>query len=129
MSSLTYDHVEQAMKDAVPEVEEHYPSLINWHPTPGLHTLLNFVLRPVMSSALDTGKDAALLRRIFDFFEEMARSSDLRVVNLLEVEIFERLVGEPERLATAWKFMGEETKNVARRTARMRHCEGNLPED
>lgn len=117
------------MKDAVPEVQEHYPGLVSWHPNPGLYILFNFVLRPVLSPALDTGRDAALLRRIFDFFEEMARSSDIHVVNLLQVEIFERLVGEPERLATAWTFMGEETKNVARRTAQIRHCEGNLPGD
>lgn len=117
------------MKDAVPEVQEHYPSLVSWHPNPGLYTLFDSVLRPVMSPALDAGTDVALLKRIFDFFEEMARSSDIQVVNLLQVEIFERLVGEPERLATAWKFMGEETKNIARRTARIRHCEDNLPKD
>ena len=63
------------------------------------------------------------------FFEQMARSSDIRVANLLQVEIFERLVREPNRLATAWKFMGPETKKIARDTARIWRCEENLPEE
>lgn len=129
MMNLTYERVEQSMKEAVPEVEEHYAGLISWHPDPGLYTLFDCVLRPVLAPALDSGKDIALLKRIFRFFGEMAHSPDVRVVNLLQVEIFERLVREPGRLATAWKFMEPETKNVARNTARIWHCEENLPDE
>ncbi len=129
MIGLTYDRVEQAMKDAVPEVEEHYPGLISWHPDPGLYTLFDCVLRPVFTPALDSGKDTSLLERIFDFFEEMARSSDVQVVNLLQVEVFERLVGEPNRFAVAWKYMGPETKKIAGNTARIWGREENLPQE
>jgi hypothetical protein len=129
MTSLTYDRVEQAMKEAVPEVEQHYPGLVSWHPEPGLYTLFDCALRPVFTPALDSGMDTSLLKRIFDFFEEMACSSDIQVVNLLQVEIFERLVREPNRLATAWKFMGPQTKKIARDTARIWRCEENLPEE
>lgn len=128
MIGLTYDRVEQVMKEAVPEVHEHYAELLSWHPEPGLYTLFNCTMWPVLSPALDSGKDTALLKRIFSFFEEMACSSDVRVVNLLQVEIFERLVAERTKLATAWKFMGPETRKIARNTARIWRREENLPE-
>jgi hypothetical protein len=59
----------------------------------------------------------------------MARSADVQVVNLLQIEIFEWLVGDSARLATAWKYMGPETKKLARRTAQIWHREENLPKD
>jgi len=127
MVSLTYDRVEQAMKDAVPEVENNYPSLLSWHPNPDPNTLFTFVLKPILKPALESD-DSSVLTRVFRFFEEMACSSDIQVPNLLQIQVFEWLVGEPDNLATAWKYMGEGTKNVARRTARIRRCEDNLPE-
>ena len=126
MTSLTYDRVEQAMKDAVPEVENNYPSLLSWYPHPDPYALFTFVLKPVLKPALESD-DSQVLTRVFRFFEEMARSSDIQVPNLLQIQVFEWLVGEPGNLATAWKYMSEETKNVARRTARILHCEDNLP--
>jgi len=59
----------------------------------------------------------------------MAISPDIQVTNLLQIEVFEWLVGESRDLSTAWKYMGEETKNIARRTARIRRCEHNLPKE
>jgi|GEM_PF-5057490 hypothetical protein len=46
MRNLTYDGVEQAMKDAVPEVQDKYPELLRWHTDPpGLYTLFSQVLK------------------------------------------------------------------------------------
>src|ERR1700739_3339477 len=111
MTDLAYDRVEQAMKDAVPEVQDKYPGLLRWHTDPpGLNTIFALVLKPVMLPALSSSGNPGLLRRIFDFFEEMARSSDVRVRNLLQVEILEQLVNEKVKLASAWPHMGEATK-------------------
>ena len=128
MTNLTYDGVEEAMKGAVPEVQARYPDLLSWYPNPDPYTLFTFVLEPVLKPALTSGKAEALIR-IFGFFEEMARSSDIKVRNLLQVGIFEELVGVPDKLAAAWKYMGDETKSIARQTARIRRCEDNLPKD
>ncbi len=128
VTSLTYDRVEQAMKDAVPEVQDKYPALLSWYSDPDPYTLFAFVLKPVLKPALKS-EDSLVLLRIFRFFEQMACSSDIKVPNLLQIQIFEWLVGEPENLTTAWKYMGDETKNIARRTAQIRHCEDNLPEE
>lgn len=57
----------------------------------------------------------------------MAKSNDAEVVNLLQVGILERLVAEPQRLATAWAQMGPVTKAIARETADTLRQGRNLP--
>jgi len=130
MNDLTFDKVNDALLSVLPEFQERYKRELSWWQgpeAPGQHTVFGFVAKPAVRELLASNDEPALLRRIFDFFEEMARSSDIQVPNLLQIEIFEWLVGDPERLATAWKYMGEETKSVARRTARTLRCERNLP--
>jgi hypothetical protein len=130
MSDLTYDGLEQAMKDAVPEVQDRYPELLRWHTDPpGLYTLFSQVLKPVLLPALSSGSDPALLKRIFDFFEAMAGSSDVQVRNLLQVEILEQLVNDKTKLSSAWPHMGEATRKIVQETARIWRCEENLPEE
>lgn len=131
MGDLDFEKVNDALLSAVPEFQERYKRELSWWQgpeLPGQYTVFGFVAKPVVRELLNSNKEPALLRRIFNFFEEMARSSDTQVSNLLQIEIFEWLIGDPERLAAAWKYMGEETKAVARRTARIRRCEENLPE-
>jgi len=55
-----------------------------------------------VNDVLGSGNDAATLKRLFDFFEEMAHSFNLEVVTLIQTDIFEPLGGEPGRLAVAW---------------------------
>jgi hypothetical protein len=130
MNVLTFENVSDALLSALPEFQERYRRELSWWQgpePPGQYTVFGFVTKPAVRDLLGSNKEPALLKRIFDFFEEMARSSDIQVPNLLQIEIFEWLIGDPERLATAWKYMGEETKTVARRTARTLRCEQNLP--
>lgn len=130
MIDLTYDRVEQALKDAVPEVQNNYPELLRWHTDPpGPYTLFAQVLKPVLLPALGSGGDQALLKRIFRFFEAMACSSDVRVRNLLQVEILELLVNDKAKLFSAWPHMEGATRRITQETARIWRCEGNLPED
>jgi hypothetical protein len=131
MDDLTYEKVNDALLSVVPEFQERYKRELSWWQgpePPGQYTVFGFVAKPAVRELLNSNEESALLKRIFDFFEEMARSSDIQVPNLLQIEIFEWLIGDPERLAMAWKYMGDETKAVARRTARIRRCEENLPE-
>jgi hypothetical protein len=127
---LTYDNVGKALFEAVPELQEQYRKRLAWwggNETPGQYIVSGFVLEPFLRELLDSEPDSILLKRIFDFFEEMARSPDPEVANLLQVGIFERLVGEKETLAVVWKHMGEETRSIARKTARIRRREQKLP--
>ena len=131
IEKLSYAEVDKALIDAVPEIRPRLEKEFEWrtkiggHPKP--YDVVLFVLKPLLKELIDLQTDDGLLQRIFDFLEQMARSSDLEVVNLLQVGIFEELVGEPERLSVAWKYMGKETKAIAQRTAKIRRCEQNVP--
>jgi hypothetical protein len=133
ISPLNYASVDKELLRAVPELEARYDKETRWQSDvggkPGQYDIVCFVLKPFLLESLDSSKNSALLLRVFAFFEEMARSSDIEVPNLLQVGIFESLVGQRERLATAWKFMGPETKKIARNTARIWRREENLPEE
>jgi hypothetical protein len=132
MNDLTYENVSDALLSVVPELQDRYKRELSWWQgpePPGQYMVFGFVAKPAVRELLSSNTEPALLRRIFDFFEEMARSSDIQVPNLLQIEIFEWLVGDPAGLATAWKFMGPKTKKIARDTARIRGCQKNLPEE
>jgi|ERR1700694_2999928 len=117
---------------ALPELRERYEQGLGWWQgpePPGQYVVFGFVVDPVLRDLLSSNKEPAMLKRVFNFFEEMARSSDIQVPNLLQVGIFEWLVGDKAKLSVAWPYMGQETKKIARDTARIRRCEENLPEE
>lgn len=127
MIALTYDKVKQAVRDAIPEVATYYPDLLRSTRDPELYNVFAFGLKPVLKTALEAD-DCKVLERAFALFERMALSPDVQVVNLLHIKIFEKwLVGEPKALATAWKYMGPGTKEVANGAAHTLRCEHNLP--
>jgi hypothetical protein len=132
MTDLKFKEVSNLLLEDFPEFRARYEQGLSWWQgpeQPGQYVVFGFVLEPVLRELLNAGTDSTLLKRIFGFFETMASSSDIEVVNLLQVGIYESLVSERGRLAAAWIYMGEKTKGVARRIARIRDCEHNLPSD
>jgi hypothetical protein len=130
MSDLKFSKVSDEPLSAVPEFRDRYGRELGWwqgSQPPGQYTVFGFVVKPAVRELLAANTEPAVLRRIFNFFEEMASSSDIQVPNLLQIEIFEWLVGDAPRLAAAWKFIGKDTKAIARTTARTLRCEMNLP--
>lgn len=126
-AKLSYNEIDKALLDAVPEMKDRMSSTFqrqNVQP----YAVVVLGLKPFLRELLDQGGQAELLQKTFAFVEEMAHSSDIEVVNLLQVGLFESLVREPNRLVAAWSFMGQETKKIARNTARIWRCEKNLPE-
>lgn len=63
-------------------------------------------------------EDDARLRKAFSFFEDMAKSEDYRVQNLLQVTILENLTTESEEIyKAAQKYIGPETKKFVNQVA------------
>ena len=110
MPGLGYEEVSSAILVAVPEIKDRYERSAAWQAKvgghPGHYEVVEAMLQPLLKDELDMGQNPALLRRIFDFFDQMAGSSDLQVVNLLQVGIFENLVGYPNRLVDSVEIHG-----------------------
>jgi len=128
MTYLQYDRIEKELLAAIPELAEYENDLRKWNREPGQYIVLWFVLKPFLQKLLDAGENEEGLSRAFAFLEDMARSKDLDVVNLLYVGLLESLVGDRMRLRQSWQYMGKETRALARRAAHALLCEGNLPE-
>jgi hypothetical protein len=132
MERLSYENVGDALLSTVPEIRTRYDEEFrDWgDERPGQYLLFGLVLNPFLFPILETGGEGKeeILTRTFAFFEKMAKSSDLEVVNLLWVEELEPLVTKPHALSRAWRYMGERTKALAKETARIWKSEQNLPE-
>src|SRR5208337_4790621 len=117
MGKISYPEVLTELLSALPEIRPRYEKdawlLSDWQGAPTLYSVFGLVLKPFLTEALDLNKDSSLLTRIFEFLERMASSRDTEVINLLGVGIFEDLVCHPNQLATAWKYMGPETRKIA----------------
>jgi len=131
MEELTYDNVGDALLSRVQEIRAQYDEEFAGYADeqPGRYLVFGLVLNPFLFRLLGSREDekTEVLRRVFNFFEEMAESSDIQVVNLLQVEELEPLVTKRDLLAQAWRYMGKRTKALARETAKIWRSEQNLP--
>ena len=81
--------------------------------TPGAYPIFEDLVFDFVLENLDSGQDRALLKRLFDLFEEMANSEDGNVTDLLRIGILESLVYRHEQYRRARQYMGEKTKEFA----------------
>jgi hypothetical protein len=130
MKELVFGNVNDELFSLIPELEDQYREALGWwqgSTRPGPYTVFGFVVQPAVRALLRGGECPDTLKRVFCFFEEMSHSADIQVSNLLQIEIFEWLIGDPQSLAVAWKYMGDDSKRLARETAVIWRCEKNLP--
>jgi hypothetical protein len=97
--------------------------------SPLAYPVFEGLLQSWVLELLGSGTDDASLERIFSFYEEMALSPDIEVVNLLWISVMEGLLYKKELIAQAWKYMGQKTKELAREIAKSRGWDANLPAD
>jgi hypothetical protein len=131
MEALTFDNVGDRLISAVPEIRSRYNEEFATYgdERPGQYLVFGLALNPFLFPLLSASEreNEEVLRRVFSFFEEMAQSSDIQVVNLLWVEELEPLVTNRDLLARAWTYMGERTKLLAKETAKIWRSEQNVP--
>lgn len=131
MAKISYPEVLTELLSALPEIQPRYEKdawlLSDWQGAPTLYSVFGLVLKPFLTETLELNEDSSLLTRIFEFLEGMASSRDPEVVNLLGVGVLENLLGYPNQIARAWKYMGPETKKLARKMARASRREANVP--
>lgn len=126
--NLNYATIVNQMLKSVPEIQEDFDTFLQSNMGCDVpYSVFESVFRPFAKKALLMNWDEALIQRVLRFMEEMATSSDIEVVNLLWISVFEVWVGESETLAKAWRYMGEETKLVAIDAATRLQCKKNLP--
>lgn len=133
MVEISYSEVLTELLGALPEIQPRYEKdvwlISDFQGKPTLYLVFGLVLKPFLTENLELNKNSSLLTRIFEFLERMARSRDPEVVNLLGVGVLEDMLGYPDQVARAWKYMGPETKKLARKMAGISRRGANVPRE
>lgn len=120
MNDLQYRKLDKALLEAFPELKEAYIKKIGrgWSDPkfrPGQYIVFGFVFNPYLIEIIESA-DKKKLSRIFTFIEKLASSEDKKVVDLVKVEILERLTDKQEWWTTAKKYMGPKTLELSKET-------------
>jgi len=120
---VTYQGLDQTLLALFPEFTEEYKSKfdywVDWDKPPGIYLVFGFVVFPYLISLFDARQDEKLIRRLFAFFEDLASSKDRNVLDLLYLELIHKLLYAPDHLRKAWPYMGEKTKDLTKKAAKV----------
>ena len=111
---LYYETINEMLLNNFPEFKEEYDhemDIVDCY-KPGPHVLYGNVLNNYVTELLRENKNYEMIRRIFDFYEEMAKSQDEEVNNLLQVTLLEYLWDEKEIYIRALNYMLPATRRV-----------------
>jgi len=113
--TIDYEELVGALLEALPEVTPTFHALSDrWGQDYLPHVVFGDVvtehfLIPLLEAP---APDSALLERTFAFLEAMAMSSDVRVREVVEVSVCERLQDRPEWVQSARAYMGPQTLHL-----------------
>ena len=111
MNVLTYETVVQEVLTAIPEVKTYYNKLIEEDvidSESGAHIVFGYVYVPVLLDAFKTN-NTALIKRMFEFLEQMASSSDKECCSVCDFSVLEAINDEiPDNVL--YSYMGAETR-------------------
>ena len=129
---LNYKDLDLVLLDAFPELRERYEKEFDYWgkestDRPGSYIAFGLVVYPFMIEKLDSPQGDEPLSRLSGFLERMAVSVDAEVVNLLGLEVIDKLVYDKAHLHKSWKHLGPATKQYTRQAAAALNLERNLP--
>lgn len=122
---MKYNSLIEDIFNAIPELREEYSSKAEENlidEETGVHIVFGMIIVPYLVKLLKMKENyecKEVLRRIFIFFEEMAKSDDVLIQEVLEFTIIESIIDEgKEILSNAYKYMLDETKKSTREVER-----------
>ena len=105
-----YEGLTDLLAARVPELREQIDTVRRlWEPdVPGQHVVYGDILIPYLVTLLNASHDTEDLQELFAFIEELAKSPDVHVQEVVAFTILEGLLGE-NLLEKARPFMGPAT--------------------
>lgn len=100
------------MQEFFPTTKEKYAEHIRKYDERLDVCVVEDIFMPELIKLLNENKDTTLLKRIFEYFEEVANCEDVELINLVSVTVLEILGNDKEILNKAKLYMGEETTRL-----------------
>lgn len=99
----------QTMLNFIPESESEYRRSIKVNGEILETVIIEDVFMPEVINLLSESKNVDLLKRIFDYFEEISNCKDDFLLNIFSVTVLEILGNDRKILGIAQKYMGPKT--------------------
>lgn len=99
----------QAMLSFFPSSEREYRKSVEDNGEILETVIIEDVFMPEIIKLLSEGKNVDLLKRIFDYFEEISNCEDNYLLNIFSVTVLEILGNDRSILELAKKYMGPKT--------------------
>jgi len=111
---VTFKTINSILAEKFPELSEAIKKEENFwkHEEVPPYCLYGPVVEPFIAKLLTEETNTSLIKRFFDFFEEMANCDDIEVRNLVTVSVLESLWGNFTLLSIAHKYMHPQTRKL-----------------
>jgi hypothetical protein len=112
---MNYDNMKEILIAKFPQLKEKctgWPEHFDYISESGPHVVYGDLLNSYVADLLRENKDIETIKKVFDFYEEMAICEDNRVRNVLQVTLLEYLWDEKTTYENALKYMGNETAKI-----------------
>lgn len=112
LKTINYDDIIPKILEAIPEIRDEYEKeAAHWTDEKmGPYNLFDIILMPRVIGLLNGTGHEEELRRVFNFFEELASHQNIEIRNVIGVGVCEELCCHEAALQKAVKFMGSRTK-------------------
>lgn len=111
MSKKSEEFIEN-MLSFFPSVRDEYCESVERYGEVLESIIIEDIFMPKVLELLNVNNDFILLKRIFNYFEDVANCGEEYIINLFTITVLEVLGNDKSILDTAIKYMGPETKQL-----------------
>lgn len=108
MSQKSKEFFEQ-MQEFFPSTREEYIKSIKEYGEVLETVVIEDIFMPQILQLLAKNDHSKLLKKVFDYFEEIVNGDDSSLINVLSITVLEILGNDKNILATAKQYMGSKT--------------------
>ena len=110
---MRYEELNEELMLHFPEFQSIYKEQFDfWEDTPPQHCFYAAILNKFIANLLLENKEKVTIFKVFNFYEKMAQSDDIEVINLLQVTLLEYLWDNKIIFERACQYMFPKTKEI-----------------
>lgn len=106
----------KTMVELLPETKAEYEKHMKEYEKRLDTVVIEDIFMPEVNKLLEEDKNKVLLKKIFDYFEDVSGCGDEYLINIFSITVLEILGNDKEILTRARDYMGKETARLQRKS-------------